>query len=97
MEEEILLCPHIENCVLYKNLLERGRDDRLGVIIPKKNGYDCLALIATQDPPSEGGVPIDKDLQKRLPENNRTMNYQCSHIKMLNLETDILRRLKQSG
>ena len=89
MEKEILLCPHIKNCVLYQNLLERGRDDRLGVILPKEEGYDCLALIATQDPPSEERVSVDEDLQKRLPENNKTMNYQCSHIKMLNLLEDI--------
>lgn len=92
VEKEILICPHIENCVLYKNLSKKGNDNRLGVIFPKEKGYDCLALIATQDPSSEGGVSIDEDLQKRLPENNRTMNYECSHIKLLNLLEELKNR-----
>ena len=81
MEITQLICPYTETCLLYKNWTEKSRDYRLN-IINKSSRYSCLALIAIQDPITEGGVEINEELSKRLLKPN---DYECSHIELLNL------------
>jgi len=89
------ICPHTENCLVYKNWAEQTGDSRLEVIsgigIPNAVDYSCLALTAIRDPITEGGVFIDKILEKRLAP--RPQEIKCSHIELLNRISKLSERL----
>ncbi len=83
--EDTLICEKMNLCPIYQRWFEQTRDNRLGLIqFTTGNGYECLALMAVQDPPHEGGVKLTEAFIERLPHKNRTSHYTCSNLKMLN-------------
>ena len=84
-----LICPYTKDCSLYVNWVEQTKKERINIICEGVN-YNCLALIALQDPTSEGGIPASEglvgkingfeDVNKNLPS-----DIECAHIRLLNL------------
>ena len=79
-------CPYIATCPFYKNWVEQTKDRRVDVIVTegaeRSSSYDCLTLIALDDP--ETGIQMSEELKSRL-SNPKQLN--CSHITLLNLLT----------
>ena len=75
-------CPYAEKCPFHQNWAEQTKDRRLDVIVTEGEGsyYDCLALIALDDP--ETGIAMSDDLKYSLADPKMRG---CSHITLLNL------------
>lgn len=77
-------CPYTETCPFYQNWVEQTKDRRVDVIVTEWKGenihYDCLTLIALDDP--ETGIPMSEKLKERL---SNSEDIKCSHITLLNL------------
>ena len=87
-------CPHSEICPIYKNWAS-SKGSLLGIIVHSLTspGYVCMALNATQDHIYSGGISLSEELKRRVIDNHRLDNLECSHILMLNL----LERTKKSA
>ena len=89
-----LICPYTKDCALYSNWVEQTGEERLNIICEGVN-YNCLALIALQDPTSEGGILASEGLVKKIngfetPDTNLPSDIECSHIRLLNMLNQIL-------
>lgn len=85
-----LICPSVTNCPVYKNWVEKTRDERINIILNSGDKYHCLALTALDDLPSQGGIPASKELVRKVAGLNNPNNYplediECSQITILNL------------
>jgi len=82
------ICPYTENCIIYRNWAEQTKDRRIDIIIHLPSNYNCLAKTALEDPTSEGGILVNKEIEKRL----TNIDSPCSHITLLNLLKSIKER-----
>lgn len=77
-------CPYTSNCPFYENWVKQRKNKRVDVIVTEgergKEYYDCLTLIALDDP--ETGIDMTAELKKRLSAPNPRQG--CSLITLLN-------------
>ena len=75
------ICPHTENCIVYKNWEEESGNKNIDIIIKENNPdrYACLALTALGSP--EKGIQYRFDIEERIKDKTSLV---CSHITILN-------------
>jgi len=93
-------CPHHGTCPFYKNWTEKTGDKRTDVIIVTPTRavtatgdlqgvyYDCLTLMALDDPATEGGITMTDELKSRL-SNSDERDFDCSYLGLLNRLNDL--------
>ena len=92
-----LICPTADSCPVYKNWVEETNDRRLDVIMvhpataENQTLHNCLALIALQDPTSEGGIMPNEEIKERL----KIEEANCLYIRLLNQNSYAVRSLSR--
>ena len=85
MSSEKIFCPDAmnESCPIYNNWVGRRRDSRMDVIYKESGRYNCLVLVALQDPVGEGGVGRSNEIELRI-KHRDIHSVNCFKVELLN-------------